>query len=293
MSESETKATAACVKCGLNNKNCGQKYCGDGRDKDNDHSWRPLCDYCEEVIDDDGVLKRLDNGKVVFNLDYDCWEAFGYPETVEDYLNYRKSSGSPQRETATDESETKDRPDENPYDNPEENEILHQARLKASLVPASPCPSCLNWSARFARQADELVAAQAEVKQLRLRLLSAAGDDLCRLSQDEIKAYTSGAVQIPPIEEFLPSCQRFHEQIAAGPGVLNGCLTLAQLIAENEKLLRAKEAAEQRIEALQARVETLKAQAIADVLFRDTLPKEFMDALGKSATEPVSPNHID
>lgn len=75
-----------------------------------------------------------------------------------------------------------------------------------------------------------------EINQLRLRLLSAAGDDLCRLSQEEIKAYTSGAVQIPPIEEFLPSCARFHAQIAAGAGVLEGCLTLAQLIAENERL---------------------------------------------------------
>ncbi len=77
-----------------------------------------------------------------------------------------------------------------------------------------------------------------ECEGLRLRLLSAAGDDLCRLTQEEIKAYTTGAVQIPPIEEFLPSCERFHAQIAAGPGVLPNCLTMAQLIAENEKLRR-------------------------------------------------------
>jgi len=76
----------------------------------------------------------------------------------------------------------------------------------------------------------------AEIAQLRFRLLSAAGDDLCRLSQEEIKAYTSGAVQIPPKEEFIPSCERFHAQIAAGPGVLTNCLTLAQLIAENASL---------------------------------------------------------
>jgi cell division protein FtsB len=77
---------------------------------------------------------------------------------------------------------------------------------------------------------------EAENAQLRLRLLSAAGDDLCRLSQEEIKAYTSGKVQIPPKEEFLPSCERFHAQIANEAGVLEGCLTLAQLIAENAKL---------------------------------------------------------
>jgi len=87
----------------------------------------------------------------------------------------------------------------------------------------------------------QLAERDAEIAQLRLRLLSAAGDDLCRLTPEEIKAYTSGAVQIPPVEEFLPSCQRFHEQIAAGAGVLDGCLTLAQLIAENEKLRRDSE----------------------------------------------------
>lgn len=83
---------------------------------------------------------------------------------------------------------------------------------------------------------EELSKLREENKNLRLRLLSAAGDDLCRLTQEEIKKYTSGEVQIPPWEEFGPSCKRFHEQIAAGPGVLHNCLTLAQLIAENETL---------------------------------------------------------
>lgn len=81
-------------------------------------------------------------------------------------------------------------------------------------------------------------ALEAENADLRLRLLSAAGDDLCRLSQDEIKQFTSGEVQIPPKEEFLPSCEQFWEQVAGKAGVLNGCLTLAQLIAENEKARR-------------------------------------------------------
>lgn len=79
-------------------------------------------------------------------------------------------------------------------------------------------------------------------EQLRLRLLSAAGDDLCRLSQDEIKKYTSGEVQIPPKEEFIPSCKRFWEQTAVKSGVLKACLTLAQLISENEKLRRENDA---------------------------------------------------
>ena len=88
------------------------------------------------------------------------------------------------------------------------------------------------------RQSDRCRAAEleAENKRLKLCIQSAAGDDLCRLTQEEIKAYTSGAVKIPPKEEFIPSCERFHEQIASEVGVLTNCLTLAQLVAENERL---------------------------------------------------------
>lgn len=75
-----------------------------------------------------------------------------------------------------------------------------------------------------------------EIEELRRRLLTAAGDDLCRFSQEEIKLMTSGAVPIPPREEFLASCERFHAQIANESGVNSDCLTLAQLIAENERL---------------------------------------------------------
>jgi hypothetical protein len=82
---------------------------------------------------------------------------------------------------------------------------------------------------------------QSEIDRLRIRLLSAAGDDLCRLTQEEIKELSSGLVKIPPKEEFLKSCGRFHDQIAAGPGVLTNCLTLAQLIAENESLREDKD----------------------------------------------------
>ncbi len=78
------------------------------------------------------------------------------------------------------------------------------------------------------------VARQTE--RLRARLLTAAGDDLCRLTQEEIKDLSSGKVQIPPKEEFLASCERFHAQIASKDGVMSNCLTLAQLVAENERL---------------------------------------------------------
>lgn len=74
------------------------------------------------------------------------------------------------------------------------------------------------------------------VERLRARLLTAAGDDLCRLTQEEIKDMSLGAVQIPPKEEFLASCERFHAQVAGEAGVMGNCLTLAQLVAENEKL---------------------------------------------------------
>lgn len=88
----------------------------------------------------------------------------------------------------------------------------------------------------FDKVADERDGLLKEVERLKVRLLSAAGDDLCRLTPEEIKAYTSGAVQIPPKEEFLSSCERFHNQISGEVGELANCLTLAQLIAENEKL---------------------------------------------------------
>ena len=83
---------------------------------------------------------------------------------------------------------------------------------------------------------ESLAERDAEIERLRTRLLSAAGDDLCRLTQDEIKAMSAGAVKIPPKEEFLASCERFHAQVAGEAGVLGNCLTLAQLVAENERL---------------------------------------------------------
>jgi hypothetical protein len=85
---------------------------------------------------------------------------------------------------------------------------------------------------------------ERDLAAMRVRLLTAAGDDLCRLTQEEIKAYTSGAVKIPPESEFLASCKRFHVQVANESGVMSDCLTLAQLVAENERLI--VELAEQR-----------------------------------------------
>lgn len=88
----------------------------------------------------------------------------------------------------------------------------------------------------FLSFAEKVAELEAENERLKTRLLSAAGDDLCRLTQEEIKAMSAGAVQIPPKEEFLASCERFHAQVAGEAGVMSNCLTLAQLVAENEKL---------------------------------------------------------
>lgn len=88
----------------------------------------------------------------------------------------------------------------------------------------------------YRQTVQENLSLRAEVERLRQRLLTAAGDDLCRLTQEEIKSMSSGGVPIPPKEEFLASCERFHAQVASTAGVNPNCLTLAQLIAENERL---------------------------------------------------------
>ena len=128
----------------------------------------------------------------------------------------------------------------------------------------------------FPRLTAAIAAAEAERDEARLRLLSAAGDDLCRLSQEEIKELSSGGVKIPPKEEFLASCERFHSQIAGEAGVLSGCFTLAQLIAENEKQ-RADLAASRERE----RVLREEASRLCESLGRCTLLK------GESATMDV------
>ena len=106
-------------------------------------------------------------------------------------------------------------------------------------------------------------AIDATTEDLRRRLLSAAGDDLCRLTQEEIKAYTDGTVKIPPKKEFIASCERFHAQITQESGVMENCLTLAQLIAENERLKQENESLieniKHRAEAMQMDLETIQA----------------------------------
>jgi hypothetical protein len=104
---------------------------------------------------------------------------------------------------------------------------------------------------------DEL---QAEVERLKQRLLTAAGDDLCRLTQEEIKAMSAGTVKIPPKEEFLASCERFHAQVANESGVMTNCLTLAQLVAENTALRQAND----KLRGVLETIPTIVADAIGN-----------------------------
>jgi len=62
---------------------------------------------------------------------------------------------------------------------------------------------------------------------LRRALLHRAGDDLCWI--------TDGA-KIPPKEEFLESCRRYHTQIAESRGVLEDAKTISQLESESLEL---------------------------------------------------------
>lgn len=59
-------------------------------------------------------------------------------------------------------------------------------------------------------------------------VLNQAGDNHCWLNGDEAK--------IPPFVEFIQSCVRHHAKVAGENGVLEGCMTIAQLEAEVEQL---------------------------------------------------------
>lgn len=133
----------------------------------------------------------------------------------------------------------------------------------------------------------QLAARDVEIERLKARLLTAAGDDLCRLTQEEIKAMSLGQVKIPPKEEFLASCERFHAQVAGEVGVNENCLTLAQLIAENAALKARVEAMR---EACQAMIEWSDREEDHAVPFADRMALcERAFALARAALAQETP----
>lgn len=111
---------------------------------------------------------------------------------------------------------------------------LSEEQIERIMAKALDPAYCLSNPERVALDV-RVRQLEKERDRLAARLLTAAGDDLCRLTQDEIKALGAGTVKIPPRDEFLASCARFHEQLAAESGVMTNCLTLAQLVAENQQ----------------------------------------------------------
>jgi hypothetical protein len=85
---------------------------------------------------------------------------------------------------------------------------------------------------RRASRIDELesetVAFQSRIAELEHAVLNQAGDNHCWFDPKTAK--------IPPAEEFLESCRRFHGQIADQNGVLEGSCTIAQLESRSLKL---------------------------------------------------------
>lgn len=82
-----------------------------------------------------------------------------------------------------------------------------------------------------ARGAAEVKAVARERDEARAAFLNSKGDDLCW--------FDPASPKIPPREEFLESCSRFHQQISAINGMLSGCKTIAQLELEVERLTEA------------------------------------------------------
>jgi hypothetical protein len=69
---------------------------------------------------------------------------------------------------------------------------------------------------------------RAEREELIDSVLNQSGDNLCWLTPAEIK--------IPPRDQFLESCARYHAQISGERGELTGCKTIAQLETEVYRL---------------------------------------------------------
>lgn len=68
-----------------------------------------------------------------------------------------------------------------------------------------------------------------EIERLRKSVLNQSADNLCWVEDPE-------QVKMIPRDQFLESCARYHTQMSAERGVIPGCMTIAQLEAEVERL---------------------------------------------------------
>ncbi len=110
--------------------------------------------------------------------------------------------------------------------------IAEVETLRAAL--GKPITSAIHELIKCAATRDRMIVEiSQENDHLRASICNQSGDNLCWLKGDE--------VQIPPRAEFLESCSRYHAQIAGERGELHGCLTIAQLEAEVQRLRDALE----------------------------------------------------
>jgi hypothetical protein len=82
--------------------------------------------------------------------------------------------------------------------------------------------------------------------------LNVAGDNLCRYTDAEIKTMKADGIKLPPAEEFIKSCSRFHTQLSQKISVLGPeCMSLAQLEAEVYRLQQALDLESKRLDWLE------------------------------------------
>ena len=190
--------------------------------------------------------------------------------------------------------------------------------------------TCERWSADYARLADELLVVKAENEKLKTRLFAIQSDLMSGCipnppaDADQIlwrvrylaDGYAALTARLADVEQQKAdalisrdyyaemktsaetSAKHWGEVAKAAESKLaevqaernamlitgGGSHALDVVIALND-MKADREAAEQRVAALQSRLEKYEPANV--------LPELFMDALGKSATESVSPHHID
>ena len=110
---------------------------------------------------------------------------------------------------------------------------------------------------------EQIAALTAERDRLRLAVLNQCGDNLCHLTDEEAtEAGASG--RIPPWPEFQESCRRFHALVSRQSGELTGCMTIAMLEAEVQRLTAELEAGRREFAEYEQRAEAKYAETWAE-----------------------------